>query len=65
MEGSTTSMRRVVWWVFCRSTLAFAIGVTVGVFLPRYPPKENTPMALDESALSELLAALRAGDGSI
>ncbi len=27
------------------------------------PTKENTPMALDESALPELLDALRAGDG--
>ena len=26
-------------------------------------PKENTPMALDESALSELVDAFRAGDG--
>jgi len=27
------------------------------------PIKEDTPMALDESALPELLDALRAGDG--
>jgi putative transposase len=36
--------------------------VILGVFR-KNPPKENTPMALDESALPELLDALRAGDG--
>jgi transposase-like protein len=36
--------------------------VILGVFR-KNPPKEYTPMALDESALPELLAALRAGDG--
>jgi putative transposase len=36
--------------------------VILGVF-GQEPTKEYTPMALDESALPELLAALRAGDG--
>ena len=34
----------------------------LGVFR-KNPLKEDTPMALDESALPELLGALRAGDG--
>ena len=34
----------------------------LGVFR-KNPPKENTPIALDESALPELLDARRAGDG--
>jgi hypothetical protein len=38
------------------------MGVILGVFRENQP-KENTPMGLDESALSELLAALAAGDG--
>jgi hypothetical protein len=33
-----------------------------GVFLSE-PTEKNTPMALNESAVSELLVALRAGDG--
>jgi transposase-like protein len=36
--------------------------VILGVFRQEHP-KENTPMALDESVLSELLAAVTAGDG--
>ncbi len=35
----------------------------LGVFRENQP-KECTPMALDESVLSELLAAVKAGDGS-
>ena len=39
-----------------------AIGVILGVFRQEHT-KENTPMALSESVLSDLLAAFRAGEG--
>ena len=52
-----------MWW--CRSglgsTRGWATGVSLDVFLPGFT-KEKPPVALNESDLSELLVALKAGE---